>query len=144
MAVTLDPSAHGGVEKALGVASSEKLPRQTTPSTSTSLPARTDLPSGFGRIIRDQAGNILGYELNEPQIEEAEGGSNDLSENTAVDADLLHKWTGDFSSSAATQGRPVNENLIKSECQSLSFLSVLTFPSVLLHISAVGLSETSL
>ena len=144
MAVTLDPSAHGGVEKALGVASSEKLPRQTTPSTSTSLPARTDLPSGFGRIIRDQAGNILGYELNEPQIEEAEGGSNDLSENTAVDADLLHKWTGDFSSSAATQGRPVNENLIKSEGQSLSFLSVLTFPSVLLHISAVGLSETSL
>jgi len=141
LVVTLDPSAHGGVEKPLGVASSDKLSRQEASSSSTSPPTSADLPSGFGRIIRDQAGNVVGYELNEPQIEEENGDPSDLDAESQMDQDLRQKWTVNFSSSAASHVGPVNDNLVKDLKQASASATGLTTLSV--PISGIGSRHAS-
>lgn len=70
----------------------------------------------------------MGYELNEPQIEEENGDPSDLDAESQMDQDLRQKWTVNFSSSAASHVGPVNDNLVKGEFTLfLSFFFSLSF-----------------
>ncbi|GJE90863.1 ribosome biogenesis protein Nop16 [Phanerochaete sordida] len=74
LVASLNPTASGGVEKLLGTASKNESPtdgdRAQEASSSTAGSAST-LPKGYGRIIRDAAGNVIDVELPEDD-EEAE------------------------------------------------------------------------
>jgi hypothetical protein len=117
--VTLDPSAHGGVEKPLGLGVSAKDSQQQPEASSSSAPknAAASVPTGFGRIIRDAAGNIVGVEMNEEETAEEQPQPIDLEQDldSRVDQSVREKWATDFSRSTAPSMGPKNESLVHSE-----------------------------
>ncbi|KAF9483840.1 hypothetical protein BDN70DRAFT_873222 [Pholiota conissans] len=115
LVVTLDPSAHGGVEKQLGVGSSTQSSQRQQPDASSSSSAQkptANVSTGFGRIIRDAEGKVIGVEMDEE--EETQPISMDLEEDldSRVDPSVREKWSKDFSRSTAPSMGPVNESLV--------------------------------
>ncbi|KAJ3503419.1 hypothetical protein NLJ89_g8444 [Agrocybe chaxingu] len=79
--VSSDPVASGGVETPLGPTAQNNSEQQPAASTWTNPnPPSTSVLSGFGRIVRDEAGNVIGVEMNEedPQEEAMETDDFDL------------------------------------------------------------------
>ncbi|PPQ78544.1 hypothetical protein CVT25_011816 [Psilocybe cyanescens] len=118
LVVTLDPSASGGIEKQLGLdaaAMDTTHDQDSISSSSTTPPAQTNVPIGFGRIKRDAAGNILGFELDENQ-QEPVAKKYDLEEEleSRMDQDVRQKWSTNFSTSTASHFGSKNEGLVKS------------------------------
>lgn len=121
LVVTLDPSAHGGVEKPLGNESSMQVDEQEgQPVASSSKIAdnSADVPSGFGKIIRDVAGNVLRIELNEEEMQQ-QPETTDMEEEleSRMDQGVREKWTVNFSRSTAPQMGPSNGGVVHSECR---------------------------
>jgi len=79
--------------------------------------SKKDVPSGFGRIIRDDAGNILGVDLND-DVDEAEGmqmETEDLEDlDSRIDSNVLQKWASGFSISTA-KAAAKDETVIKGK-----------------------------
>ncbi|KAF8905978.1 ribosome biogenesis protein Nop16 [Gymnopilus junonius] len=144
LVVTLDPSAHGGVENPLGVASSNRLSRPgiSLRSSSTGPPTKVDMPAGFGRIIRDQAGIVVGYDLNEPQIKKGEEGFREIDPGGQMDEDLRRKWTADFSLNTAPHIGQVNDKLVKDLEQASASTTGST--TLAIPLSGIGSRHTSL
>jgi len=144
LVVTLDPSAHGGVEKPLGVAPSVQLSQEQEPAvaSSTSRPTNADVPSGFGRIIRDEAGSILGFELNESHEQGQVLETEDLEDaGSRIDQGVRGKWATDFSSSTAPQFGPINEKLVK-DLEQVS-ASAMGSTTLSIPISGIGSRHAS-
>ncbi|KJA18578.1 hypothetical protein HYPSUDRAFT_45121, partial [Hypholoma sublateritium FD-334 SS-4] len=121
LVVTLDPSAHGGVEKPLGLeaggqASQQQASQQQAATSSSSMPcnAVANVPSGFGRIVRDAAGNVLGVEMNEDETEQPQPQEMDMEEEleSRMDQKVRKQWATDFSRSTAAAKGVVNEGVI--------------------------------
>jgi len=117
LVVTLDPSAHGGVEKLLGLETGgQASQQQQAAASSSSAPSNAvvNVPSEFGRIIRDAAGNILGVEMNEEETEELQPEEMDMEQDleSRMDHKIREQWTTDFSKSTAAAMGPVNEVVI--------------------------------
>lgn len=119
LVVTLDPSAHGGVEKPLGVRAGDSIEVEETsqienvagpssaPHKTASSSKSSSVPSGFGKIIRDAEGNVLRIELpTEEEIQGVEEREMDMEEEleSRMDADVRAKWATNFSGSTAVQG----------------------------------------
>lgn len=120
LVVTLDPSAHGGVEKPLGLETASRASQQQqTAASSSSAPSKVvaDVPSGFGRIVRDAAGNIMGVEMNEDDTQEPQPQEMDMEEDleSRMDQKVREQWATDFSRSTAAAMGPVNEGVIHRE-----------------------------
>lgn len=120
LVVTLDPSAHGGVEKPLGLESGGQASQhQQAAASSSSAPcnAVADVPSGFGRIVRDAVGNILGVEMNEDETEGPQPQEMDMEEEleSRMDQKVRKQWATDFSRSTAAAKGAVNEGVIHRE-----------------------------
>lgn len=72
LVASLNPTAPGGVERPLGVASTKEPPVDvnTAPVASSSkLADSSGLPKGFGRIVRDADGNVVDVQLPEEEEE---------------------------------------------------------------------------
>ncbi|KAF8969908.1 ribosome biogenesis protein Nop16 [Flammula alnicola] len=145
LVVTLDPSAHGGVEKPLRAMSAIQVSheQEAAPSSSTPNNASPSVPSGFGRILRDAAGNILGFEMNEEQTPEEQPETADMEEDleSRMDQDVREKWATDFSRSTASQLGPINESLVHQLEQISASATGMTTLS--LPLSGVGSRHVS-
>lgn len=64
---SLKPTASGGVERPLGVASNSEHPMDVE---SAPVASGSKLPKGYGRIVRDAAGNVVDVQLDEEDEEE--------------------------------------------------------------------------
>ncbi|KAF5330910.1 hypothetical protein D9619_005844 [Psilocybe cf. subviscida] len=144
LVVTLDPSAHGGVEKPLGVGADDSMAvdetsqnanvagPSTVPQKTTSTSKSSSVPSGFGKIIRDAEGNVLRIELpteEEEEEQEVKEQEMDMEEEleSRMDADVRAKWSTNFSGSTAVQGAAgkgkAKTEVVGSECLPLIFFS---------------------
>ena len=72
------------------------------------------MPIGFGRIIRDDAGSVIGVELNDdkPDVQVDPEDVDDV--DSRIDPDVRRKWVKDFTQ-CATGITPQNSSLIKGE-----------------------------
>jgi nucleolar protein 16 len=72
------------------------------------------MPIGFGRIIRDDAGSIIGVELNDdkPDVQVDPEDVDDV--DSRIDPDVRRKWVQDFTQ-CATGIAPQKSSLIKGE-----------------------------
>ena len=59
LALNLNPLANGGSERSTNTMIQEPSPLSPTKDTTNDEPC---IPSGFGRILRDDTGNIIGFE----------------------------------------------------------------------------------
>ena len=62
-------------------------------------PANKDLPSGFGRIIRDDSGNIIRVELNDEEPAMRLDPEDIDNVESRIDPDVRQKWVHDFTKS---------------------------------------------
>jgi len=132
--VTLDPSAAGGIEKPLGVQhqiiEEQEQPTASTWSSSHEPTTIPPVPSGFGRIIRDAAGNVLGVEMNEKQEDESKDAVTFPQDDVVmddvesrIDRGVRQRWATDFSRSTASHFGAKDDKLVQSECL-LGMLSI--------------------
>ncbi|KAF9567602.1 hypothetical protein CPC08DRAFT_703133 [Agrocybe pediades] len=124
LVVNLDPSAAGGVEKPLGaqqhqLAAEESQPIASTSSSTQASASKPSVPAGFGRIIRDASGKVLGVELNEE--EENSGHTASIAHEddvlmddveSRIDQDARRQWATNFSKSTAPHFGQKNEELV--------------------------------
>ncbi|KIP09099.1 hypothetical protein PHLGIDRAFT_126553 [Phlebiopsis gigantea 11061_1 CR5-6] len=68
LAASLKPTASGGVERPLGVASNNE---PAMAAESAPVASGSKLPKGYGRIVRDADGNVVDVQLDEEDEEEA-------------------------------------------------------------------------
>jgi nucleolar protein 16 len=72
------------------------------------------IPSGFGRILRDATGNIIGFEASK-----TEEPSSEVAEVEGLHADVDHavhqRWVATLSSSDATQIDPKGKRVLRGE-----------------------------
>jgi len=120
LVVTLDPSARGGIERPLGAGEFiEPLREQSSDSAFSN--ASSNVPNGFGRLVRDAAGIVTGFELDDEGVEMQEADElvnleDDLE--SRLDQAVRLKWATGFSRSTAPKvdGDVVNQ----LECISAS------------------------
>ncbi len=76
------------------------------------------MPIGFGRIIRDDAGSVIGVELNDdkPDVQVDPEDVDDV--DSRIDPDVRRKWVKDFTQ-CATGITPQKSLLIKGEPHAL-------------------------
>jgi len=99
LVATLDPSAHGGVEKPLGQSTESS---QKVSASGAMVNSTNDVPSGFGRICRDDAGNILSVDLHEGEDQDVSMSTEELEDvDSQIDPNVLRKWTKNFASSTS-------------------------------------------
>ncbi|PPQ64020.1 hypothetical protein CVT24_009394 [Panaeolus cyanescens] len=86
LVLSLDPITPGGTEKHL-----EPSSQETISSTSSSTTNQNEVaPAKFGRIVRDDTGNVIGFELDDN--EEPNGGGNNEMEVLNDDSESRERW----------------------------------------------------
>ena len=108
LALNLNPLANGGSERSTNTRVQEPSPPSPAMNTADNEPC---IPSGFGRILRDATGNIIGFEaskIEEPSSEVAEV-------HTDVDQTVHQKCAAFLSSSDAAQIDPKSKRVIRGE-----------------------------
>ncbi|KAF9453285.1 hypothetical protein P691DRAFT_720158 [Macrolepiota fuliginosa MF-IS2] len=90
---SLNPLASGGTEVRQKLSSELDIQQTEAKINELSTTKPTEIPQGFGRIIRDEAGNVLKIEMNETAVD---GTDADLSmeySEPSVAAEALSVWT---------------------------------------------------
>lgn len=111
LALNLNPLANGGSERSTNTRVQEPALASPAMNTADDGPC---IPSGFGRILRDASGNIIGFEgskTEEPSSEVAE------VEGLHVDVDqaMHQRWAATLSSSEAGQIDPKGKRVLRGE-----------------------------
>ncbi|KAK0448288.1 ribosome biogenesis protein Nop16 [Desarmillaria tabescens] len=120
----LNPSASGGAEP-LEETIDDLPPAQVAPDSEVAqASASTKLPQGYGRIIRDDAGNVLRVELPEQDQEGDNPNSpgRDIDMETLepdVDQKVLQKWVADLGGSETRRPTGKDGDIVK-ELERLS------------------------
>ena len=111
LATSLDPSGHGGTEKILVPSAKAQL---VTPTIAPCLSAsETDVPRGFGRIVRDAAGHVTCVEINETEPQ-AEVDVEDIDNvDLRIDPDVRRQWASEFTK--GTIGVTSDESVINGK-----------------------------
>jgi hypothetical protein len=118
LALNLNPLANGGFERSTNtrIQANIQEPSLLSPAMNT---ADDDscIPSGFGRILRDDTGNIIGFEASKTEerssleVAEVEG----LQLDADVDQTVHQRWAAALSSSGAAQIDPVGKRVLRGE-----------------------------
>lgn len=111
LALNLNPLASGGSERSTNI----QEPSLPSPAPNTS-DNESCIPSGFGRILRDATGNVIGVEASkteEPSSEVAE--MDGLQLDADVDQFLHQRWAPTLSSSDAARIDPKGKRVLRGE-----------------------------
>jgi len=134
LALNLNPLANGGSERSTRTRIQE--PSLLSPATNMAVD-ETCIPSGFGRILRDATGNIIGFETSkteEPSLEVAD--VEGLQFDADVDQAVHQRWASTLSSSDAAQIDPKGKRVLRELEQISAAATGSTTLSV--PISGVG------
>ncbi|KAF8797881.1 hypothetical protein BYT27DRAFT_7203569 [Phlegmacium glaucopus] len=130
LTLNLNPLAHGGFERLTDASIQEPSPLFPAIDTADHEPC---IPSGFGRILRDDTGNTIGFEASEtrpgPEVAEVEGLQPDN------DADY-QRWAANLSSSIALRIDPQGQHVLK-ELEQIS-ASATGSTTLSVPISGIG------
>ena len=121
LAVSLNPTASGGSERAASVTEARTVANEapsidgSDPTVSMSGGSDRDLPKGFGRIVKDEAGQVIAVEINDDVDLPPPDHRLDLVEvaAAAIHTQEYQRWTSFGPMSGA--GKP-NTDLILCEC----------------------------
>jgi hypothetical protein len=84
--------------------------------TSSLPPPISSLPKGYGKIIRDDAGNVLRIELAEGEQERGDDREMDMEElEPEVDGKVLGKWVTELGGGERGQGVGGDGNVVRGE-----------------------------
>ncbi|KAL6309005.1 ribosome biogenesis protein Nop16 [Sparassis latifolia] len=120
LVTSLNPTSSGGVEKPLNMHMSGCADSPMPEPSSSAAPASNSVPKGYGRIIRDEDGNIVDVQMGEEEAEEtpADGMLDDLPDPTRDEQ--LAGWVG-LGSHPSTQ--QLNNATITPVVQALEEIS---------------------
>lgn len=114
LALNLNPLANGGFERSTDTAIQEPSPVSPAVDTADDEPC---IPSGFGRILHDDTGNIIGFECSKteerPSSEVAEMASFQLDAD--ADQAMHRRWAATFSSNGAAGIDPKGKRVLRGE-----------------------------
>ena len=123
LAVSLNPNASGGSERAASITEARTMANEapsidgSDPTVSMSGGSDRDLPKGFGRIVKDEAGQVIAVEINDDVDLPPPGHQLDLVEVAAAAAAIrtqeYQRWTS-FGPTAGA-GKP-DTDLTLCEC----------------------------
>ncbi|KAF9532328.1 ribosome biogenesis protein Nop16 [Crepidotus variabilis] len=138
LAISLDPLAAGGSERQLGVClDDEGSSRATTDAVEPSL--SNVVPDGFGRLIRDDSGQIVGVEIDQEdnliEVEDVDG------VDSHIDPDVRQKWVTDLSQKTSAIG--VTDVTLMKELEDISSVATGT-TTLALPVSGVGARHVSI
>ena len=125
LALNLNPLANGGCERSTDTRIQEPSLLSPAKDTADDEPC---IPSGFGRIIRDDTGNIIGFEASKTEerryleVAEVEGVQLDAA---VVDQAVHQRWAATLSSNGAARIDPKGKRVLRGEftqyCVNLDF-----------------------
>jgi nucleolar protein 16 len=125
LAASLDPLTPGGTEQAFG-SSVDHLQLATQSVIPSVDHPEKGIPSGFGRIIRDAAGSVVGVELNE-KGPEAKVNVEDIDDvDSRIDPEVRRQWVSEF-----TKGNVAirsNEGVLNGEPHVYFFVAIPVQP----------------
>ena len=114
LALNLNPSANGGFERSADTKIQE--PSLLSPAMNT-VDDEPCIPSGFGKILRDDTGNIIGFEAS--NTEERTGLEVTKVEGLHFDADVHQRWAATLPSSSEAQIDPKGKRILRGEFYSM-------------------------
>ena len=141
LALNLNPLANGGSERSPNTGIQDiQDPSSPSPAVDTA-DDEPCIPSGFGRILRDDTGNIVGFEASKadehPNLEVAEVEGLQLD---AVDQAVRQRWAASLSLSGAARIDPKGKHVLRGEfiqcCVDLYF-SVSRLPFLISYNAAM-------
>ncbi|KZT11412.1 uncharacterized protein LAESUDRAFT_720638 [Laetiporus sulphureus 93-53] len=111
LVASLNPTASGGVEKQLAPLTTSRPDESTTPSSGNKT---SSIPKGYGRVIRDEDGNIVGVELpeEEPEADPIEKTIDDLPDPSRDQQ--LAPWVGLNSNTMAGQSSASSTHVVQA------------------------------
>ena len=132
LAYSLNPIASGGTENSTRAATQQSTPESVEqPTASTSKTSeKSAIPKGHGRIIRDEAGNIIRVELapedEEDQAAHQEPMDLDMEQlEPKLDQGVAQQWVHGLGHNDGSVGK--GKTVVKGKCQGLHL--ILPIPS---------------
>lgn len=114
LALNLNPLANGGFERSTNTRIQKPSLLSPAMNTANDEPC---IPSGFGRILRDDIGNIIGFEASKTEerpsseVAEVEG----LQLDTDADHAVHQRWAATPSSSDTARIDPKGKRVLRGE-----------------------------
>lgn len=111
----LNPSSSGGVEPSSTSQRDEAISDTRTPEQAeTSIP-KPALPPGYGRIIRDEAGNVIRIELAEEDEEQAESRDEEMGLlEPELDVPVLEQWVTGLGGQTASSEKDGKSTVVQA------------------------------
>ncbi|KAJ7582616.1 ribosome biogenesis protein Nop16 [Mycena floridula] len=138
----LNPSLAGGVEVTQVFAEKDVVESPSEPVASTStIPSDTipSIPKGYGKIIRDEAGKVLGVEFAEEEKEETAGSDGEGVDAVMEPADgILDKWVVGMGGPATSRSQTAVKSL-----ESISVTTSNSKNTISASITGVGARHAS-
>jgi nucleolar protein 16 len=112
LTLNLNPLAHGGFERPTDASIQEPSP--ASPAIDMVDDDEPYIPTGFGRILRDDTGNIIGFEASkaeectDSEVVEVEGLQLDVDDRA-----VHQRWAANFSSSHETRMDPQGKCVLR-------------------------------
>jgi nucleolar protein 16 len=91
LAASLVPLTHGGIEQPLGLSADHLQSATASASPSADIPEK-GVPTGFGRIIRNAAGSVVGVELNDAEPQAAVDVDDIDNVDSRIDPEVRRQW----------------------------------------------------
>jgi hypothetical protein len=87
-------------------------------------PDRHAVPKGFGRIIRDEAGNMVRIEVNEEPQSAVDERTQRMGMDPVIDANTLSKWSMNRCARSTNELEGPNSEVVEGQCHAISALTV--------------------